>query len=237
MSIETIKQQLSTPEGFAKTVSPRRGLFGFGITSLLLGIGAIGMNIFQLGSASDWDWQLIGMFFFNADAIEFTGYRAGRAEAWRFFYVYGPFLLIPLGLILLGIHFATRNKAGANLFSDFQERGWVGRQLLVGLTVQNGNAQQKVAFISHPSIPEETFFATAQQYNGYVESLDKKAQKALSKQAMKAGVLNGTSASALSPELPAEITVAPVQGKGEYAVVVPAADGAKGKMKVLPVKG
>lgn len=234
MTIENARQQLSTSEGFAKAVTPKSALFGGGIALLAFGLFCVGMNLFQLGSASDWDWELIGMFFMDADVLEFSGRRAGRAEMWRWIYVWAPVVLIPLGVILLAVHFSTRSKSGAKLFTDFQERGWVGRQLFTGLKVQNGRAQVDLAFISHPSIPDEQFEAIVGQYAGWVQSLDKKTLKKTATAAVKAGVVQGVSAQALSPELPAEITASIAQGSGEYAVVVPPAQG--GKLRVLPVK-
>ncbi|MFS0853611.1 hypothetical protein [Microbacterium sp. 179-I 3D4 NHS] len=237
MTLATVQHQLSTPDGFAKAVSARSATFGIGLTSLLLGLGGIAMNLFQLGSASDWSWRLMFRYFFDAQAIEFSGSRAGRAEVWRFLYVYGPLVLIPLGIILLVVHVATRRSAGAALFADFQARGWVGKQRYTGLKVKNGNNDVDTVFISHPSIPDETFDSIALQYQTQISALDKKALKAAAAAAVKAGALKGTSAAALAPGLPAEVTVAPVQGKGEFAVVVPPAPGTTGKYRVLPLKG
>ena len=66
---------------------------------------------------------------------------------------------------------------------------------------------------------------------------DKKALKATAAAAVKAGILNGTSAASLAQDLPSEITAAPAQGKGEFAVVVPPAPGSSAKYRVLPIKG
>jgi hypothetical protein len=234
MTLATVQHRLSTPEGFAAAVRPRRAPFTLGLTSLALGLGGVAMNLFQLGSASDWEWRLIVRHFFDAQAIEFSGSRAGRAEVWRFLYVYGPIVLIPLGIILLAVHFATRNSAGAALFADFQSRGWVGKQRYTGLKVKNGNADVDTVFISHPSVPDETLEAIAQQFQGQIAALDKKALKATAAAAVKAGILKGASAAALAPGLPPEITVAPVQGKGEFAAVIPPAPGST-TYRVLPI--
>lgn len=237
MSIGTVQQQLSTPEGFAKAVTPRSAMYVGGLTSLIAGLFGIAMNIFQLGSASDWNWRLIFRYFFDAQAVEFTGSRSGRAEMWRFLYVYGPIILIPLGVILLIVHFSTRRKNGATLFADFQARGWVGRQRFTGLKVKNGNATVDVVYVSHPSIPDENFDAIVQQHATQIAGLDKKGAKAASAAAIKAGILKGgISAAALTPGLPPEIVAAPVQGKGEFVAVVPPAPGATGKYQVLPIK-
>lgn len=236
MTLATVQQKLSTPEGFAKGVNARRLPFTLGLTSLGLGIAGWAMNLFQLGSASDWDWPIMFRFFFDAQAIEFSGSRAGRAEVWRFLYVYGPIVLIPLGIILLIVHFTTRQSAGTALFTDFQSRGWVGRQRFTGLKVKNGNAAVDTVLISHPSMPDENFEAIALQFQTYVSGLDKKALKALSTAATKAGVLTGTSGAAITAGLPPEVTVAPVQGKAEFAVVVPPAPGSSAKYRVLPIK-
>ncbi len=237
MTIASIQQQLSTPEGFAKAVSAKSAVFGGAVTSLVLGVLGLGINLFQLGSASDWTWSLIGRFFFDAQAVEFQGSGAGRASVWRFFYVYGPLVLVPLAIVLFIVHFSTRRKAGAQLFADFQERGWVGRQRFTGLKVQEGRNQVDVALISHPSVPDETFDAATQRFAAQIGSLDKKALKAANVAAAKAGVMNGVSASALSPELPAELLAAPAQGSGEFAAIIPAAPGGKAKLRMLPIKG
>ena len=236
MSIGTVQQQLSTPEGFAKAVTPRSAVYVGGLTSLIAGLAGVAMNIFQLGSTSDWNWRLIFRFFFDAQAVEFTGSRAGRAEMWRFLYVYGPIILIPLGVILLIVHFSTRSRNGAKLYEDFRSRGWVGRQRFTGLKVQNGRAQVDVVYVSHPSLPDETFDAIVQQHATQIAALDKKAAKAASAAAVKAGILKGgISASALTPGLPPEIVAAPVQGKGEFVAVVPPQPGASGRFLVRPI--
>lgn len=234
MTLTDLQQQLATPEGFAKVVTPKRAAFGVAITSLVLAAAGIVMNLLQLGSASDWDWRLILRFFFDAGAVEFTGSRAGRSEVWRFFAVYGPLVLIPLGIILLIVHFATRRSAGSALFADFQARGWVARQLLPGLKVKNGNADVAIAFFSHPSISDAEYEAVVQHYSGFLRTLDKKGLKAVATAAQRAKVLTGVSVAALAPDLPPVLLAAPVQGNGPFAIVVPAADGTK--VTVLPIK-
>ncbi|ROR93366.1 hypothetical protein EDD28_2778 [Salana multivorans] len=236
MTTPAIQQHLSTPEGFAKSVAARRPIQGAALACLALGIGGIAMNLFQLGSASDWDWSLMMRFFWDAQAIEFTGSRSGRAEAWRYAYVYGPIVLLPLGLILLGIHLATRSKSAAGLYEAYRERGWVGRQWAVGLTVPNGNAKVAIAFVSHPSVPDAAFEAAGHRYAAYLDSLDKKARKAATTAAVKAGVLTGVSAAALLPDLDPAILAAPLQPKGDFVVVVPPAAGGKGATQVLPIR-
>lgn len=236
MTITSIQQQLATPEGFAKAVSPKSTIFGIAITSLVLSVIGIGMNLFQLGSASGWQWSLMFRFFFDAGAIEFTGSRSGRSEIWRFFYVYGPIVLLPLGIILLIVHFATRGKAGAGLYDSYRQRGWIGRQLLPGLKVKNGNNQVDVAFISHPSVPDAEFEAAAHHYAGYLGTLDKKATKAAASAALKQKVLAGVSAAALAPGVPPAILAAPAQGDGQYVIVVPPDASGKGSLQVLPIK-
>lgn len=236
VSIETIRQQLSTPQGFAKGVSAKRGVQIGAITCLVVGLGCIAMNLFQLGSASRWNWSLMTRYFFDASAIEFSGSRAGRAEMWHFLYVWAPVVLIPVGIVLLVIHLATKSQSAAGLFGQFQERGWVGRQAPVGLAVKNGNAQAEVTFVSHPSIPDDVFQAAVQHYAQYVQTLDKKGVKEVSTAAAKQGVLTGTFAESLLPGAPAGLVAATRQGNGEYVVVVPPAPGANSKLRVLAVK-
>lgn len=236
MTITTIQQQLSTPEGFAKAVTPKRATLSIGITSLVLGVVGIGMNLIQLGSASGWTWRLMFRFFFDAGAVEFTGGNSSRSAIWRFLYVYGPLILIPLGIILLIVHFVSRRKAGDSLYADFQSRGWVGRQRFPGLKVKNGNQEVVVAFISHPSVSDAEFEAAAQRYATHLAGLDKKTLKATASAALKQKVLNGVSAAALAPDAPAAILAAPAQGNGEFVAVVPDGPEGKGKIQVLPIK-
>jgi hypothetical protein len=236
MTITAIQQQLATPEGFAKAVTPKSKIFGIAITSLVLSAIGVGMNLFQLGSASGWQWSLMFRYLFDAQAVEFTGSRAGRSEVWRFFYVYGPIVLVPLAIILLIIYFATRSKAGAGLYESYRQRGWIGRQVLPGLKVKNGNSEVNVAFISHPSVPDPEFDAAAQRYASYLATLDKKAAKAVATAALKQKVIAGVSAAALAPDVPPAILAAPAQGDGHFVVVVPPDASDKGAVQVLPIK-
>ena len=236
MTITSIQQQLATPEGFAKAVSPKSTVYGVAITALVLSAIGIGMNLFQLGSASGWQWSLIFRYFFDAQAIEFTGSRSGRSEIWRFLYVYGPIVLLPLGIILLIVHFTTKGKAGAGLYESYRQRGWIGRQLFPGLKVKNGNNEVTVAFISHPTVPDADFEAAAHHYASYLGTLDKKATKAVAAAALKQKVIAGVSAAALAPGVPPAILAAPAQGTGEYVIVVPPDAAGKGSLQVLPIK-
>lgn len=229
----TVQQQLSTPEGFAQAVNARGKAFSIGITSLVLGVAGLVINLLQIGSATEWRWWLIFRLFFQADALEFS---SGRGQAWHYVYVYAPIVLVPLGIILLIVHLTTRKKAGAALYDDFRSRGWVGKQRYTGLKVKNGNAEVDTVLISHPSMPDETFDAIALQFQTSISALDKKAAKAFAAAAVKAGVLTGASGAAVSPGLPPEITVAPAQGKNEHAVVIPPVPGTTGKYRVLAIK-
>lgn len=233
MTLATVQQQLSTPEGFAKAVDAKRSLFSGGLTSLLLGIAGLVINFIQLGSATDWRLWLVFRHFFDAGALEF---ESSRGQFWHYIIVYAPIILIPLGIILLIMHVVTRKSAGATLFADFQSRGWVGRQRYTGLQVKNGNQNVDTVLVSHPSIADDQFDQIALQFQTYVSSLDKKALKAFTAAATKAGILTGTTAASLAPGTPAEITAAPAQGKGEFAVVIPPAPGTTGKYRVLPLK-
>ena len=237
MTIATVQEQLSTPEGFAKAVDAKSTALGAFWVFLVLGLLAVLINIVQLGDASDWDWYMMGRFFMDPEAVEFTGRRAGRSELFRYFAVYAPLICFPLSIIFLIQHFVTRRKIGAKLFETFQQRGWVGRQRFTGLRIKNGRVQTDVVLISHPSISDEAFEASAAQYAGEIAALDKKGVKTTGAAALKAGVLQGgVSASRLSPTLPAELLFAPATGKGEYVVVVPSAADGTGKLRILPVK-
>jgi len=234
MTLATVQQQLSTPEGFAKAVNARGTAFTAGIASLGLGVVGFVINLVSTGGAVSWHWGLISSYLFRPDLFTYSN---TRGQIWAYIYAWAPLILIPLGIILLVVHFSTRKSAGASLFADFQSRGWVGKQRYTGLKVKNGNADVDTVFISHPSTPDETFDAIALQYQTHISSLDKKALKATAAAAVKAGILNGTSAASLAQGLPSEITAAPAQGKGEFAVVVPPAPGSSAKYRVLPIKG
>lgn len=237
MTIATVQEQLSTPEGFAKAVDAKSTALGAFWVFLTLGLLAVVINIVQLGDASDWDWYMMGRFFMDPEAVEFTGRRAGRSELFRYFAVYAPLICFPLAIFFLIRHFATRRKIGANRFESFQQRGYVARQRFTGLRVKNGNATNDIVLLSHPSVPDETFEAAVHQYAGEIAALDKKGLKAATNSATQAGVLAGVSAPRLSPTLPAALTFAPAAGKGEFVVVIPPAPGAKStKTEVLPLK-
>jgi hypothetical protein len=233
MTLATVQHQLSTPEGFAKAVDAKRTVGTLGWTSLVLGAAAFGINLFSTGQAVDWNWNLVGMTLFRPDLFEYSN---GRSQVWSYVYTFAPFILIPLGIILLIVHFSTRKNAGSTLFADFQSRGWVGKQRYTGLQVKNGNQTVDTVLVSHPSIPDEQFDAIALQFQTYVTSLDKKALKAFTASATKAGVLTGIPAAVIAPGVPAEVVIAPTQGKSEFAVVVPPAPGTTAKFKVLPIK-
>jgi len=230
-----IQRQVSTPQGFARAVSATRTVMIAGIVLILIGLGCIGMNLFQLGTASDWEWSLMTRFFFDADAIEFSGRRSGRSEMWRYIYVWAPVAVIPVGIGLLIYHFATNGKSSAGLFADFQSRGWIGRQQQVGLQVKNGNATAQVVFISHPSISDEVFDGAVQHYGSFISGLDKKGLKDVQIAAAKSGVLTGVPAETLMPGAPAGLTAAILKGKSPFVAVIPPNTGAK-KFRLLAIK-
>lgn len=234
MSIDSFQQQLSTPEGFASSVKTKSGLLGGAITSLVAGAVGIGMNLFQLGTASDWDWPIMFKYFFQADAIQFEGRRAGRAEFWHFLYVWGPVVLIPLGIILLIMHFVTRNSAGAKLFNDYQARGFLARQRETALTIPNGRNQVPASLYANANAPEGEVNNNAAQFSQWLGSLDKKSLKTASQTAVKAGVGKGVSAAQVNQNLPADYVFGP-KVPSELVVVIPPAS-AGGTFKFLPLK-
>ncbi len=213
-----------------------KGLLTGAIVSFVAAAAGVGMNLFQLGSASDWNWSLIERYFLSADAIEFTGSRSGRSEIWRFLYVWGPVVLIPLGIILLIVHFATKGNKGAQLFADFQQRGWVGRQRSLGLSAQNGNRPAPLALVGPAAAPDGYVDEPALQFGSWTASLDKKALKALSAAATKANAIKGAPAQAIHENLPADMIVAAEQKGGELVVVIPPAAGVK-DYRVLMISG
>lgn len=232
MTLATVQDRLSTPEGFAKAVNAKRTVQTLGWTSLGLGAAAFAFNLWSTGQAVDWNWTFIPELLFRPDLFE---YANGRAQAWSYVYAYAPIILIPLGIILLIVHVVTRKSAGSALYDDFRSRGWVGKQRFTGLQVKNGNQTVDTVLISHPSIADETFDQVALQFQTYISSLDKKQRKAFTTAATKAGILTGTSAASILAGPPAEVTAAPAQGKGEFAVVIPPAPGSTDKYRVLTV--
>lgn len=237
MTIATVQDQLSTPEGFSKAIDAKSTALGAFWIFLVLGVLAVAINLMQLGSASDWDWYLMGRLFMDPEAVEFTGRRAGREEVIRYFAVYAPLVCFPLSLIFLIQHFVTRRKIGVKRFQAYQQRGYVARQRFTGLRVKNGNTTHDVALYSHPSVPDETFDAAVQQYANEIASLDKKGVKAATAAATKAGVLAGVSAPRLSPTLPSALVLAPAVGKSEFVAVIPPEPGSKiTKTETFPIK-
>ncbi|TXK06192.1 hypothetical protein FVP60_04330 [Microbacterium mitrae] len=237
MSIAALQNQLSTPAGFAAAVKQPKGLLTGAIASLVVAAAGIGMNLFQLGSASNWNWMLIERYFLSPDAVTFEGRRSAVSEFWRYLYVWAPLVLIPLGIVLLVIYFATKKSAGAKLFAEFQQRGWVGVQRSLGLNAMNGNKPAPLVLIGRADAPAGTVDEQAMHFGGWVASLDKKSLKQLSGQATKAGAIKGVSASAVHANLPADMVVAATQKDGELVVVIPPASGATKGFKVLPIKG
>lgn len=235
MSVSELQQQLSTPEGFRKAVKHKSAVFATAVGFLVVGVGCLVFNLLEMGSASDWDWKWIERYFLTPEAVQFTGRRAARGELLRYLWVWGPFILLPIGLILLIVWFATRNKNGASLYADYVARGWVGRQLSTGITIPQGRTQIHTVFISHPSIPDDQFEQIAAQHAAQIAGLDKKTRKSVVNTATRAGIMRGASATALSPQLPAAITMAPTQGKGPYVVVIPPVQQG-GKFQLAPVK-
>lgn len=226
---------MSTPEGFAAAVKSKRGLLSGAIISFVAALFCIGINILELGQASDWEWSLIGRFFFDAEVIEFSGRKAGRAEMLRYVWVWGPVILIPLGIILLVAHFMTRKNAGAKLFEEYRSRGFVGIQRQSGLVIQSGKTQMKLALIGNAAAPEGYVDNHAAQYGNYLASLDKKTLKQESATAARVGALKGVSAAQVNPNLPADMVIAPVVGKGDLVAVIPPASGVT-PVKVLQIK-
>lgn len=213
-----------------------KGLLTGAVASLVAAAAGVAMNIFQLGSASGWNWMLIERYFLSPEAITYEGSRAGRAEIWRFIYVWGPVVLLPLGIVLLILHFAMKGGKGAKLFADFQQRGWVGRQRSLGLNAQNGNRQTPLVLVGPAAAPDGYVDQPAMQFGSWVATLDKKALKALTATATKAGALQGAPAPAVHENLPADMIVTAEQKGGELVVVIPPATGVKG-FKVLMLKG
>lgn len=236
MTFATVQQQLTTPEGFSKALDVRSAPIGLFWSLILITVLAVGINLFQLGSATDWDWYLMGRYFLDPDAVQFEGYRAGRSEAFRFFAVYAPLVALPLAVIALIVHLSTRGKTGRKRFEAFQQRGWVARQRFTGLRVKSGNQQADTVLLSHPSMPDEAFDAAVFQYASENAALDKKAKKAAARAAVKAGVIQGVSAARLTPTLPGELIIALARGKSEYVVVIPPEPGTNSKIEILPLK-
>lgn len=235
VSIAMLQQQLSTPQGFAAAVKKKQPLLSGGLTSLALAAGGVAMNLFQLGSASDWNWRLMFRYFFDAGAIEFTGARSGRAEMWHFLYVWGPVVLLPLGIILLILHFARRNNTGAKLFDEYQQRGWIGSQAPLVLSVKEGNNDVSLALIGRADGPVDELQYNATQFNQWASSLDKKALKQTSVAAVKAGVLKGgIPAQEVAPAFP-QGTLVSRQLKTQLVIVIPPAEASK-KAVVLELK-
>ncbi len=214
-----------------------KGLLTGAIGSLVAAVFMVGMNLFQLGDASGWDWKLIERYFLTADAIEFTGRRSGVAEMLRYVWVWGPVLMVPLGIVLLILHFAMKGRKGAQLFADFQQRGWIGRQRSLAVSVQNGKTQTPIALVGPAAAPEGYVDQPAMQFAEWTKTLDKKGIREVSNAALKAGALIAAAAPTVHPNLPADMIVTKEQKGGELVVVIPPANGASKGHKVLMIKG
>lgn len=213
-----------------------KGLLVGALSSLVAAAAFMGMNLFQLGSVSDWDWLYIERYFLTTEAVQFSGGRAGRSEMWRFLFVWGPMVLIPLAIVLLILHFAMKGSKGAKLFADFQQRGWVGRQRSLGLSAINGNRPAPLALIGPAAAPDGYVDQPALQFGSWMATLDKKTIKKLSAGATKANAIKGTPAPLVHENLPGDMIVAAEQKGGELVAVIPPATGTKG-YKVLMIKG
>lgn len=235
MTISAIERRTASADGFADVVSPKRKVFEGAAAALIFGALGVLINLFQLGRASEWQWPVIADHFFDPDAVTFVGFKAARAEVMRYVWVYAPLVLVPLGVALLVVHFATRKAAAARVFADFQQRGWIAQQVISGLKVSNSAAFVDVAFITHPSIKDEDFDTAVRQYAGYLSTLSKKEMKALQVAARKQKVLGGVPATTLAPYMPPQAIAAAAVKRATFVAVIPPQTGG-GKYTVLRVK-
>ncbi len=217
------------------------------VTSLLLGLGGIIANLFFLTLASDFNGRWILRHLFDPGAITFTGRGAWQGVLLRIFGIYAPMILIPAGVILLLVYVTTRRSALASRYAEFQSRGWVARRAPLDLRAKvkgaqtDPRAQRRVAFISHPDLPDDDFARIVTDYNRHLATLNAATRDSLASTVVSVGQGKGISAATLSANLPAEITACAFPGrvKSRFAVVIPPTDEATGKKArrlVLPIK-
>lgn len=226
-----MQQQLSTPSGFAAAVQPKNSLFRSAIACFVVAAICLGFNIFQLGSSFAWDFEWMMMHFFD---LASDGTRA-RAAGFRWFVVWAPIVAIPLGIVLLALHFAKRKGSGEAMFNNFQQRGWIGRQVPLNLEIQNGNARVALALMGPADGQPGELEHQAAQYGQWLATLDKKTLKQTAAAAAKAGALGGVSAQEIAPAFTPGTAIVPVDAKAALFAVIPPASGPKG-YTVLRIK-
>lgn len=223
MSISQLQQQLSTPSGFAAAVQAKNSLFRGAIICFVVAAAAFAFNMWQLGDAYYWDFQWMMQHYFQ---LADDGARA-RAAGMRWFVVWAPIVAVPLGILLLVLHFGKRKGTGEAAFAAFQQRGFVGRQVPLNLSVQNGNSQMPLALMGRADGAPGELEHQAAQYGHWLATLDKKTLKQTSDAARKAGAITGVSAQDIAQAFTPGTVISPLDGKSTLFAVIPPETGTK----------
>ena len=233
MSIPAIQNDLSTPEGFASRVKVPNGALIAGLTMLGVGVVFVVWNLIEISYAfgQPYFWQA---FFSTASE------GSGRGQAFIFIRVWGPLVLVPLGIIFTIIGLTTRKNKLSGTYADYQARGFVASQQPAGFALPLGEKGEDVqlALLAAPGVTAEQFGAAVNGLYGRVSTLDKKAAKELAKAARGAQINEGgVLVRTLFPEIPGDILLAPQKGTGQIVAVIPGPSGlGSAKSRILEIK-
>jgi hypothetical protein len=227
-----LTHDLSTVEGFTRRVAIDRTPRNIAVTLIVLSVVAIIYNtVSTLRTLSDFGGQasdFLTVFF----SIEGDSPLSSVVFA---VIVWAPLFLLPASLAFFLYSRATASTVAAKTFHDFQSSGYLATQALTSLVVSPNNDRNTVpvVLLSHPSVPDGEFAASLATIEAQLASLDKKAAKAMARTIVKAGVAQGTSATALNPQLPVALILTVPKKGSDRVVVIPVAGV---KTRILGVK-
>lgn len=230
-----LQHELSTPEGFTSRTAHKRGSVGAAWTLLIAGgIGLVWNLINTFMAVQGTSMRFFGKVFFSA--------KSSRADFDPIvaLYVWGPFLAIPLGLILLIFAAATATNAKRALFERFQQRGYIAQQEILGLELKiaGQNNTETLTALSSPELGEERFMHEVAALRGMLDTTPPKELKPVKKRLATAALrATGVEANTIWPEAPDGLILATMR-PSEHLVVVrpdPAKPGSKRELIALKV--
>ena len=230
MSMTQIQLELSTPEGFARSVAHKRGAVSLAWTLLVLGGVGLAWNLFNTFTAV----QATSMRFFG---VVFFSARSSRADfdPMVAVYVWGPFLAIPLAIILLAYAGATATKAKHALFERFQQRGYIARQEELGLSLKiaGERSTESLTALSSPELGEERFTYEVEALRAALANTPPKELKPVTKKLAKTELRgSGIEANTIFSAAP-EGFVLSTKRPGEHLVVVRPEPGKSNAKRVI----
>ncbi|MBZ2196473.1 hypothetical protein [Occultella gossypii] len=191
MSITTLHQELSDPRQFAKRVKISRGSTAFGTMCLVLG-GLLALwNLRSTLRTLDNDLSTIGSPLFWRVFWSTNG--EGQAVSyWLYLVVYGPVVLVTLGLLVLGYALISRQAAQRKLYDAFRRRGYVAIGTPIGLSVRadRKSPPRPVQILTHPSLSVQANADLAQAIQRQVVQAGPQVTE-WEKAARRAGVVGG----------------------------------------------